>query len=90
MDIDFISQILGDKWQIKIIYYCGQEKRGFNELQKMLLISRSVLTRKLNNLIVGKILTKVEYGSGKSKKIFYKITENGLKYYNKLSELNYL
>lgn len=74
MDIEQLSQIIGDKWQIKIIYYCGSYDFGFNQLQSEMNVSRAVLTRKLNRLINLEILTKVEIGN----RTLYTLTSKGV------------
>ena len=86
MDLEQISQILGDKWQIKIIYYCGSEGMSFNELQEKLKISRSVLTRKLNKLLSLNILNKKNFATNFEKRCVYLISKRGTTFHKKISE----
>lgn len=87
MDIEQLSQIIGDKWQIKIIYYCGYEGMGFNELQEKLQISRSVLTRKLNNLVVLDILQKKSLTTKYENKKLYVVSSYGFEFHSVIRAL---
>lgn len=87
MDIEQLSQIIGDKWQIKILYYCGNEGMGFNELQEKLQISRSVLTRKINRLLLLNILRRENIVTDSGKRSIYLISKNGSLFYKNILEL---
>lgn len=87
MDIEQLGQIIGDKWQIQIIYYCGNEGLSFNELQKKLKISRSVLTRKLNRLVSLNIIRRENITAKFKKRAIYLISKEGNIFHKKIFEL---
>lgn len=69
---------LGDKWTLLIIRECFWGFRRFDDFQNNLNISKSVLTKKLNQLIAQELLEKRSYKEeGQRTRYEYTFTQKG-------------
>lgn len=74
---------VGDYWYLLLIRESFLGTRRFDEYQKILGISKSVLTKKINGLVEKGILRKVEYKPENQRRRYeYKLTEKGFDFYN--------
>ena len=65
--IQLSSPILGDKWILLILRELFLGNTKFDEFEKKLAISKSVLTVKLNLLVAYRLIIKTEYKEDKKR-----------------------
>jgi DNA-binding HxlR family transcriptional regulator len=73
-------EIFSDPWTFAVLQEIFFGVRKFDEIQKNLGISRSVLTRRLNHLMAKKVIRRKLYSSHR-RRFDYKLTERGLAMY---------
>ena len=70
--------LIGDKWILLILRECFMGVRRFEELHVCLDVSKSVLTVKLNKMLVDGLLKKTRYQLvGQRSRFEYRLTEKG-------------
>lgn len=69
-------EIFSDEWAFAVLQECFFGVRRFDEFQRHLDISRSVLTRRLNHLVKQKIIERRLYSS-RPPRYEYRLTERG-------------
>ncbi|NOX49912.1 MAG: helix-turn-helix transcriptional regulator [Gammaproteobacteria bacterium] len=72
--------VLGDRWTLLIIRDCFNGTRKFDEFQRSLGISRTIVTNRLTLLTKEGVLTKQAYQT-KPDRYEYRLTEKGLDIY---------
>lgn len=69
-------EIFSDEWAFAVLQECFFGVRRFDDFQRNLAISRSVLTRRLNHLVKQKIVERRLYSS-RPPRYEYRLTERG-------------
>lgn len=78
--LDETLKIFSEKWTFAVLQELFFGVRRFDEFQRNLEISRSVLTTRLNHLVKYEVICKVAY-QDRPKRYEYKLTESGREMY---------
>ena len=74
------AEVLGDGWNLLVIRQACLGVRRFEEFQRTLGIGRNILTIRLNRLVDGEILSRVEYQQ-RPVRYEYRLTDKGRQVY---------
>jgi DNA-binding HxlR family transcriptional regulator len=81
------ASVLGDRWTLVILRQAFSRVRRFDDFQRSLGISRSLLTERLNRLVDEGILRREPYKDQIRTRDEYRLTEKGLDLYPVLMAL---